>query len=315
MKQSSPLVLLVVLGLGCLSFRKAPPDLSSPKAAVRSFAMAIKDSDPEAIAACVKNGIVIPELKDFWLKSTQGDFIEVLELLTETNGNSAKAAVEYQIRNRTTPYVEMDILRLEKRGETWQIVFAPDTYSKMMTSPQQRDIGLLTAMGVYVGTPDGLKLFHSQQLRAQSISSLSNLKQIGTGVVMYIQDYDEVLPSPAAKYKDLLMPYLKDEKLFHAPAAPKTEKESYTFNTNLQGIGMEKLSNPSQTIMIYEGKNGKPDYRYEGKTVIAFADGHARLCSEEEVARFLWAEKAWKPRATKPVPVKPAPKKSPGKKR
>jgi hypothetical protein len=53
--------------------------------------------------------------------------------------------------------------------------------------------------------------------------SLSNLKQLGTGLLMYSQDYDEVFPpmKTAAGVKKLLSPYIKDDSVFINPITQK----------------------------------------------------------------------------------------------
>ena len=313
MKQSVSLVLLVALGFGCLSFRKAPPDLSSPKAAVKAFAQAINEDDTEAMTACVKSGSTVQNVQGFWANTEGRLKIEVTDTVAEVEGDKARVAVEYLFNDNNKRISQVDFFALERADGKWRIVVAPDALKNIMTnSPQTPSV--LRLMSVIIGSPDGGEVFAAAHRKAQAVSSLSNVKQIGTAAMMYAQDYDEVLPAPASKYKDILMPYIKSEQIFHAPAAPATETVSYSFNKHLEGVQMAAISHPAETIMLYEGKDMKPEYRYEGKTVIGFADGHAKLHTPEQVAKFVWLEKEWKPRA-KPVIAKPAPKKKPSKKR
>src|SRR5947207_1256186 len=74
---------------------------------------------------------------------------------------------------------------------------------------------------------------------ARQTTCLSNLKQLGTGLQMYAQDYDEVLPSwpfkggvgglftdPRFKvyaystWVDAVMPYVKSQGVFSCPNGP-----------------------------------------------------------------------------------------------
>jgi prepilin-type processing-associated H-X9-DG protein len=76
---------------------------------------------------------------------------------------------------------------------------------------------------------------------ARQTSCLNNCKQLGTGLMMYAQDYDEVLPSwpfnskpggimngprwgtwSYATWVDALMPYVKNTKVFACPNGPST---------------------------------------------------------------------------------------------
>ena len=72
--------------------------------------------------------------------------------------------------------------------------------------------------------------------KARATSCLSNTKQIGTAVMMYAQDYDEVIPRNAhsdpprinegahfvncstPRWMDVLYPYIKNEQVFNCPS-------------------------------------------------------------------------------------------------
>jgi len=65
--------------------------------------------------------------------------------------------------------------------------------------------------------------------KARQNTCLSNLKQIGTALLMYVQDYDEILPSPDhatdgpsslndPKWMDRIYPYVKNEPLYNCPS-------------------------------------------------------------------------------------------------
>ena len=66
-------------------------------------------------------------------------------------------------------------------------------------------------------------VFARAREQARKVSCLSNLKQIGTAIMMYAQDYDETLcpPSVGANdtpasfgWADLIYPYVKNDKVF-----------------------------------------------------------------------------------------------------
>lgn len=71
-------------------------------------------------------------------------------------------------------------------------------------------------------------VFARAREQARKTSCLSNLKQIGTAIVMYAQDYDEnlvpvatgICPGPTSfGWADLAYPYVKNEKVFDCPSA------------------------------------------------------------------------------------------------
>src|SRR5678816_3998095 len=80
-------------------------------------------------------------------------------------------------------------------------------------------------------------VFAQARDKARQTSDLSNARQIGTAAQMYIQDYDEVLPSPAFRqcpgsptttppnlwsqnwrtWPELIYPYTKNMQLYTSP--------------------------------------------------------------------------------------------------
>lgn len=65
-------------------------------------------------------------------------------------------------------------------------------------------------------------VFAQAREKARAISCLSNMKQLGTSVAMYIQDYDETFPigTPDAwwpSWPTLVQPYVKNLQVFRCP--------------------------------------------------------------------------------------------------
>lgn len=80
-------------------------------------------------------------------------------------------------------------------------------------------------------------VFSHAREKARQVSCLSNLKQIGTAVMLYVQDYDETLPpywddsdpnvpneNPRGFWHNLIHPYVKNYQVFICPSW-KTERE------------------------------------------------------------------------------------------
>jgi prepilin-type N-terminal cleavage/methylation domain-containing protein/prepilin-type processing-associated H-X9-DG protein len=78
-------------------------------------------------------------------------------------------------------------------------------------------------------------VFAQARERARAVSCLSNSKQIGTGLMMYVQDYDETMPASFAinppinggqrgeiPFDSQLMPYIKNDQLFGCPSDAAT---------------------------------------------------------------------------------------------
>ena len=87
-------------------------------------------------------------------------------------------------------------------------------------------------------------VFAQAREAARKTQCLSNLKQIGTGISMYTQDFDEALPcnwyvglwnsAPNGPYKwmDAIMPYVKNEGVFTCPSDSNPTRV-YKYNQNL----------------------------------------------------------------------------------
>ena len=63
-------------------------------------------------------------------------------------------------------------------------------------------------------------VFAQARDKARQTSCLSNAKQIGVGVMMYTQDYDEMYPTiDFGKYLVTIQPYVKNEQIWECPSA------------------------------------------------------------------------------------------------
>ncbi len=113
-------------------------------------------------------------------------------------------------------------------------------------------------------------VFAQAREKARQISCLSNMKQLGTSLVMYVQDYDEIMPptqgglltDPRIPTGDLILrptyglsritPYLKNSGVFLCPSDRATrmwieldgrpERFSYFANNNV-GVGTHLFNN------------------------------------------------------------------------
>jgi len=134
-------------------------------------------------------------------------------------------------------------------------------------------------------------VFAKAREKARTITCASNMKQLGIGVAMYIQDYDENYPNGTDGGQDLtgwasqINPYLKSNGIFHCPddatqpfsstaahtlgglaeASGTTYYPiSYGLNSNLAGEKDSALVSDDSTIMGFEvsdayGSPGTPN--------------------------------------------------------
>lgn len=116
---------------------------------------------------------------------------------------------------------------------------------------------------------------------ARRASCMNNLKQIGLGIMQYVQDYDERYPSaldgviggpytrqtvagtPGRKYRlngngvandyiswmDMIFPYVKSVQIFDCPSQAQTNTytPSYAYNGSISGYDNDKYGRPAAT--------------------------------------------------------------------
>ncbi|MGC8783862.1 MAG: hypothetical protein ACP5RN_05700 [Armatimonadota bacterium] len=102
---------------------------------------------------------------------------------------------------------------------------------------------------------------HREALRERA---LSNAKQIGLALLMYVQDYDETFPPNTGDVQAMLMPYLKNEEIFNLPGT------NFFYLMNMETLA--SIDKPSETMMGYI----QTPY---GRAVI-WVDGHVTWQSE-----------------------------------
>jgi prepilin-type N-terminal cleavage/methylation domain-containing protein/prepilin-type processing-associated H-X9-DG protein len=89
-------------------------------------------------------------------------------------------------------------------------------------------------------------VFAQAREKARQMSCLSNFKQAATGVMMYIQDYDETMVpvnagsttgcwgcgKPDAVWPELIQPYVKNTQILICPSDPNTDQHFWGTTTN-----------------------------------------------------------------------------------
>ena len=116
---------------------------------------------------------------------------------------------------------------------------------------------------------------------------LSNLKQLGLGLLMYSNDENDRFP-PRDLWADAIVPYTKNPDLFYDPALRKEEEKgpyAYAFNG---ALSLAKTPPKPETVpMVYDSvvplRNASDLFkslpypgRHKGRDNVAYADGHAK---------------------------------------
>ena len=131
--------------------------------------------------------------------------------------------------------------------------------------------------------------------------STSNLKQLGLGVLQYVQDYDERFPpmrsaqsmaeitnstnnsrsgartGKLATVQSVVYPYVRSTQIFAHP----TTRQLYRPNLNLSGRSLAEINEPSRTVEFYEASPAS-----DGTRAVLYVDGHVRREQETDWARI-----------------------------
>src|SRR5688500_7139724 len=121
-------------------------------------------------------------------------------------------------------------------------------------------------------------VFAQAREKARASACLSNMKQVGTALMMYAQDYDEALPvqvnqvpkfwldTAAVNYCRGIYPYVKNKQVFLCPSAGKETwtgagriyiptpdgDTSYMGNAVVMGRPLAAVPNPADIIFLRE---------------------------------------------------------------
>jgi prepilin-type N-terminal cleavage/methylation domain-containing protein len=124
-------------------------------------------------------------------------------------------------------------------------------------------------------------VFARARENARKITCVSNLKQLGTAVLMYTQDYDEYLPNNFAGKKDTMLwndlsgsgivdPYLKNKRVWFCPSdTPPTYKnqtydysyclfnntadvDKHVYPSTMESHSLAEAQFPAQKVVFWE---------------------------------------------------------------
>lgn len=117
--------------------------------------------------------------------------------------------------------------------------------------------------------------FNDAQTAAKQTQSLSNIKQMALGLLIYAADYDDLFPAAQSTkaVRFVIYPYVKNLDVFRSKNPIGSE---FNFNTALSGVSQVDIPDPVGTVLLYE-----PIAWPDGTRVVAFADGHAKKVNEQ----------------------------------
>lgn len=132
---------------------------------------------------------------------------------------------------------------------------------------------------------------------ADQTQSVSNAKQVGLGLMIYVTDYDDVFPyaqsTKAVQY--VTYPYVKNIDIWKSFNPNKSE---FLYNRAVGGVNASAIESPAETILFYESK-AWPD----GKRIVVFVDSHVALLDAERWSHVEPTLRLKLYKSTKPLPL------------
>jgi hypothetical protein len=264
------------------------PDLTSPEAAVRSFVEAVNRLDTGG-ANCLVGGKIDRDLNT-WVerarKSGETLRITVVSITPQLNGDTATVAVSEELSNGREKQQFDETVSLRHTADGWKIVPPTEAELEALTKGNDKNPHALATLAVIYTHPAKM-LAHEHQMAAD-VACRSNLKQLATAVLVFMQDNDDKFPAKAAAFVTTVWPYVKTDDIFHCPAVDG-KVVTYSMNPQLQGKRMTAVRKPELTVLLYEGKNGTLNFRHNGRAMVAMANGKVIQVNATEAKRLRWA--------------------------
>lgn len=143
-------------------------------------------------------------------------------------------------------------------------------------------VGTRNFSGLLVGCALALAMIapvfaqRDQSLAAKKTVTLTNLKQLAIGALLYAGDYDNRLPNPpdTDTVFNVLFPYLKNRGVFNSEN-PLSSKISW--NLSIGGLLVNSLKDTAQVPMFFE-----PIAWADGSRGVAFVDAHCKFLKPDQ---------------------------------
>lgn len=115
----------------------------------------------------------------------------------------------------------------------------------------------------------------------KTIACSTNLKQLGTAMMMYANENDECLPT-SDKWIDSLSPYMRNSSILKCPSVLGIKsRTSYAMNNGISGVKEDKLNDSSGTVLLFDSTPG--DCPHGGIELIPSPERHIVYLNEDYI--------------------------------
>jgi len=263
-------------------------DLSTPEACAQTFCAAFNRLDMKTMAQCVSGATYSPQVQllERSLKASLAKETLLLILSKpQVKEDGDNAVIRFQLSANMPGGPQEGTQKLIREGVDWKI-FCPTSEQIGSSSAQQvLAQNVLQPLARLVRYPDVV-------LRARQATAFSNVRLFTAVCAQSASDNDSQFCFTNATFWKEMEAYFRglpdnlDDDIRSPLDPPGTI--SYKFNSSLTGKRVSHIAYPEKTVMIFEGDWKSPPFRYDGKALIGFVDGHAAFVSPEESKKLIW---------------------------
>jgi prepilin-type N-terminal cleavage/methylation domain-containing protein/prepilin-type processing-associated H-X9-DG protein len=123
-------------------------------------------------------------------------------------------------------------------------------------------------------------VFAKARQKAWQTTCVNNQRQLATGILLWAQDHDEILPGATSMWGDVNAP----RGVVHCPVTNvRTQPNGYAYNARIAGTALGEITDTTVELLTADGTlasdntfvmGDEIDPRHGGKSVAAFVDGH-----------------------------------------
>ena len=108
---------------------------------------------------------------------------------------------------------------------------------------------------------------------------------LGYVLQTFVADKGGKFALQGSQLRDSLLPYYPALDVLLRPLEQHEARVS--FNTKLTNVTLKKVRFPQRTVMLYEGENGKLDFRHNGRAAVTLVAGNVRYVDAEMAKKLL----------------------------
>jgi len=266
----------------------ATADLSTPETCVKTFIAAFNRLDMKTIAQCVSGATDSPQVQllECSLKASLAKEMLLLTLSKlQVKEDGDNAVIRFQLSANMPGGPQEGTQKLIREGVDWKI-FCP--MSEQVASSSAKQVlaqNVLQPLASLVRYPGVV-------LRARQATALANARLFTMVSAQSASDHGGQFRFTNASFRKEMETYFLDfpdnlDDDIRSPLDPPGTI-SYKFNSSLTGKRVSRIAYPERTVMIFEGEWRSPPFRYDGKALIGFVDGHAAFVTPEESQKLIW---------------------------